>query len=139
LLIDRENLVESDEIGNGEDDIETADCADFFLINHIGRGAEGFAGNGENGVEIADYESFFFANHADRGAEGFAEDGEIGDDKDGVGTANCENFFINHANRCAVSLYSANLVIVIAAVKIASIYRFWICRINSGSFFINYS
>jgi hypothetical protein len=44
-------------------------------------------------------------------------------DENDVGTADCEKFFINHADRCAVSLHSANLIIVIAAVKTASIYR----------------
>jgi hypothetical protein len=110
LLIGRENLVGGDEVEDGEDDVETADCAGFFLINHIGRGAEGFA-----------------------------EDGERGGDEDDIETADCEEFFVNHAGRCAVSLHSANLVVVIAAVKTASIYRSWACRINLGSFFNNHS
>jgi hypothetical protein len=89
LLIGRENLVE-----DSEDDVETADCANFFLINHAGRGTEDFAGNGE------------------------IEGGE-----DGVRIADCEKFFLNYAGRCAVSLHSANLIIIIAAVKTANIYR----------------
>jgi hypothetical protein len=119
LLIDRENLV-----GDDEDGVEIADCAGFFLINYIDRGAEGFAEDDEiGGDEIEDSE---------------IEDDEIGDGEDGVGIADCEKFFLNHADRCAVPLHSANLVIVIAAVKTASMYRFWVCRINLGSFFNSY-
>jgi hypothetical protein len=120
LLIDRENLVEDNENG-----IETANCADFFLINYIGRSAEDFAGgneigNGENDIEIADCADFFFINHIDRGAEGFAGNGE-----NNIEIADCENFFFaNYINRCAVSLHSANLIIIIAIVKTANIYRF---------------
>jgi hypothetical protein len=128
LLIDREDLVKNDKIRDGENGVEIADYADFFLINHIGRSAEGFAGgdeigDGEDDVEIADYEDFFFANHAGRSVEGFAGDGEIGNGEDDIGIADCEKFFVNYAGRCAVSLHSANLVIVIAAVKTASMYR----------------
>jgi hypothetical protein len=95
LLVGREDLVEDNKVGGGEDGIETVDCAGFFLINHT-----------------------------NRGAEDFAEGGKRGGDEDGVGTADCEEFFINYVGRCAVSLHSANLVIIIAAVKTANIYRF---------------
>jgi hypothetical protein len=49
------------------------------------------------------------------GREGL-EGGEIGDDKirddkENIGIADCEKFFLNYANRCAVSLYSANLIV----------------------------
>jgi hypothetical protein len=96
LLIDREDLVKDDKIENGENDIEIADYADFFLINYAGRGAEGFA-----------------------------ENDKIEGDENDIKTANCADFFlINYTDRCAVSLYSANLIIIIAAAKTASIYRF---------------
>jgi hypothetical protein len=49
-------------------------------------------------------------------------DGEIGDDEEGIGTADCEKFFLNYIGRCAVSLYSANLVVDRAAIEIANIY-----------------
>jgi hypothetical protein len=98
-LIDREDLVECD-----KNDIEIADCAGFFLINYIDRGAEDFAGNDE--IE-----------------NGEIRDDEIGDGEDGVGTADYEKFFLNYADRCAVSLHSANLVVIIAVIKTASIYR----------------
>jgi hypothetical protein len=128
LLVGCENLVGDDKIGDGEDDVETADCAGFFLINYAGRSAEGFAEDneiedGEDGVETADCAGFFLINHIGRGAEGFAEDGKIGGGEDNIEIAGCEKFFINYADRCAVSLHSANLVIIIAAVKTASMYR----------------
>jgi hypothetical protein len=119
LLIGRENLV-----GNDENGVETADCAGFFLINYIGRSAEGFAGdnkigNGENDIKIIDCAGFFLINHISRGAEDFAENSE-----NNVEIADCEDFFFaNYTNRCAVSLYSANLIIIIATVKTANIYR----------------
>jgi hypothetical protein len=138
LLIDRENLVGGDKVEDGENGIETVNYAGFFFINYADRSAETFAEDnkvedGENGVEIIDCAGFFFINYISRGAEDFAGNGE-----DDVGIVDCEEFFINYADRCAVSLYSANLIIVIAAVKTANIYRFWIYRINSGSSFNNY-
>jgi hypothetical protein len=90
LLIDRENLVEGD-----KDGVEIVNCADFFFINYI-----------------------------DRGAEDFAENDKIKDNKNDIETADYEKFFLNYTDRCAVSLHSANLVIAIAATKTASIYRF---------------
>jgi hypothetical protein len=123
LLIGREDLVKDNKVEDSEDGIEITDCADFFLINYIDRGADGFAENSEDDIDIADCENFFFANYIGRGAEDFAGNGEIENDEDSVGIADCEKFFVNYADRCAVSLHSANLVIIIAAVKTANIYR----------------
>jgi hypothetical protein len=50
------------------------------------------------------------------------EDGEIGDDENGVETVDCENFFFNYADRCAISLYSANLIINKATIETANTY-----------------
>jgi hypothetical protein len=52
---------------------------------------------------------------------------DLGDDKIGNGendveTADCEEFFLNHAGRCAVSLYSANLIIDKIITETANIY-----------------
>jgi nitrogen regulatory protein PII-like uncharacterized protein len=134
-----ETFAEDNKVRNSENGVEIADCADFFFINHIDRNAETFAendevGDSENNVETADCAGFFLINYTGRGAEGFAESSE-----DGVETADCEKFFVNHIGRCAVSLHSANLVIIIAVVKTASMYRSWVCRINLESFFNNYS
>jgi hypothetical protein len=53
---------------------------------------------------------------------GEIENGEIGGGEEGVGIADCEEFFFNYAGRCAVSLYSANLIIDRAAIEIANTY-----------------
>jgi hypothetical protein len=50
------------------------------------------------------------------------EGGKIGNNKDGIEIANCEKFFFNYADRCAVSLYSANLIIDKATIEIANTY-----------------
>jgi hypothetical protein len=50
------------------------------------------------------------------------EGGEIEDGENGVKIADCEKFFLNYVNRCAVSLYSANLIIDKATVEIANTY-----------------
>jgi hypothetical protein len=50
------------------------------------------------------------------------EDDEIEDDEEDIGTADCEKFFLNYADRCAVSLYSANLIINKAAIETANTY-----------------
>jgi hypothetical protein len=92
------------------------DCKDFVGDDKVR--------DGENGVEIVNCEGFFFANYAGRGVEDFAGNGEIGDDENDIEIADCEKFFINYISRCAVSLHFANLIIVIAAVKTASMYRF---------------
>jgi hypothetical protein len=34
---------------------------------------------------------------------------KIGDNKEDIGIVDCEKFFLNYADRCAVSIYSANL------------------------------
>jgi hypothetical protein len=48
--------------------------------------------------------------------------GEIENNKDGVGIADCEGFFLNYIDRCAISLYFANLVINKAPTKVANMY-----------------
>jgi hypothetical protein len=55
-----------------------------------------------------------------RGGE--IKNNEIGDDEEGVRIADCEKFFFNYIDRCAVSLYFANLIINRAAIEIANIY-----------------
>jgi hypothetical protein len=50
------------------------------------------------------------------------ENGEIEDDEEDIGIANCEKFFFNYIDRCAISVYSANLIINRIAIEIASIY-----------------
>jgi hypothetical protein len=53
---------------------------------------------------------------------GEIENDEIRDNEEGVGIADCEKFFLNYIDRCAVSLYFANLIIDRAAIEIANIY-----------------
>jgi hypothetical protein len=67
-LVGREDLVKDNKVGDGENDVEIADCADFFLINYIDRGIEDFVEDGENDVRIADYVRSFLVSYADRGA-----------------------------------------------------------------------
>jgi hypothetical protein len=50
------------------------------------------------------------------------EDDKIGNSEDGIEIADCEKFFLNYVNRCAILLYSANLIIDRAASEIANIY-----------------
>jgi hypothetical protein len=50
------------------------------------------------------------------------ESGEIKDGENGVGIADCEKFFFNYINRCAVSLHSANLIINKITAEIANTY-----------------
>jgi hypothetical protein len=50
------------------------------------------------------------------------EGGEIGGDKEDVETADCEKFLFNYVNRCAVSVYSANLIIDKITIEITNIY-----------------
>jgi hypothetical protein len=95
LLIDRENLVKNNKIE--DDKVE----------------------DGENGVEIADCEDFFFANHIDCDAEDFAGNSE--NDIEIIDYVRF--FFVSYTNRGAISPYSTNFVIIIAAIKIANIYR----------------
>jgi hypothetical protein len=60
------------------------------------------------------------------GREGLEDDkigdDEIEDDEDNVGTADCEKFFLNYTDRCAVSFHSANLIINRAAIEITNTY-----------------
>jgi hypothetical protein len=70
--------------------------------------------------------------------DGEIEDDKIRDDKKSVETADCEKFFFNYIDRCAVSVHSANLIIDKAIIEIANTYWFWIYRIRSGSFFNNH-
>jgi hypothetical protein len=55
------------------------------------------------------------------GREGL-EGGEIENDEDGVGIADCEKFFLNYADRCAISLHSANLIINRVTVETVNTY-----------------
>jgi hypothetical protein len=53
---------------------------------------------------------------------GEIKDSEIENGEEGVGIADCEKFFLNYINRCAISLHSANLIIDKATVEIANTY-----------------
>jgi hypothetical protein len=53
---------------------------------------------------------------------GKIKNGEIRDDKEDIRIVNCEKFFFNYINRCAVSIYSANLIINKIAIEIANTY-----------------
>jgi hypothetical protein len=53
---------------------------------------------------------------------GEIEDDEIEDNKEDIEIADCKEFFFNYADRCAVSIYSANLIINKAAIEIANTY-----------------
>jgi hypothetical protein len=50
--------------------------------------------------------------------------GEIGSGEEDIGIADCEEFFLNYAGCCAVSVHSANLIVDRAAIETASIYWF---------------
>jgi hypothetical protein len=52
------------------------------------------------------------------------EDDEIEDNEENVGIIDCEKFFFNYVDRCAISLYFANLIVDKAAIEIANIYWF---------------
>jgi hypothetical protein len=47
---------------------------------------------------------------------------EIEDSEEDIGIADCEKFFFNYINRCAVSIHSANLIIDKAAIETANTY-----------------
>jgi hypothetical protein len=47
---------------------------------------------------------------------------EIGGDEEDIRITDYEKFFLNYVDRCAVSLYSANLIIDRAAIEIANTY-----------------
>jgi hypothetical protein len=53
---------------------------------------------------------------------GEIEDDEIGNNEEDIGIADCEKFFLNYINCCAVSIYSANLIINKAAIETANTY-----------------
>jgi hypothetical protein len=53
---------------------------------------------------------------------GEIEDNKIKDNENDIGIANYEKFFLNYTNRCAVSLYSANLIIDKITIETANIY-----------------
>jgi hypothetical protein len=50
------------------------------------------------------------------------ENNKIGNGEKDVEIANCEEFFFNYIDRCAVSVYFANLVMDKAAIEIANTY-----------------
>jgi hypothetical protein len=50
------------------------------------------------------------------------ENDEIEDDKNNIEIADYEKFFFNYVDRCAVLLYSANLIIDKAASETANTY-----------------
>jgi hypothetical protein len=52
------------------------------------------------------------------------EGDKIKDGEDDVEIVDYEKFFLNYAGRCAILLHFANFVIIITAVKTASMYRF---------------
>jgi hypothetical protein len=58
----------------------------------------------------------------DKIEDGEIEDDEIEDDEKDVGITDCEKFFFNYADRCAVSVHSANLIVNKIAIEIASTY-----------------
>jgi hypothetical protein len=53
---------------------------------------------------------------------GEIRDGKIEDDEKDIGIADCEEFFLNYIDRCAVSIYSANLIINKTAIETANTY-----------------
>jgi hypothetical protein len=50
------------------------------------------------------------------------ENNEIKDNKEDIEIADYEKFLFNYADRCAVSIYFANLIINRAAIEIANTY-----------------
>jgi hypothetical protein len=57
------------------------------------------------------------------GRENLVGRNEVGDSEDGVGIADCENFFlISYIDRGTVSSHSANFVIDIVTAETASTY-----------------
>jgi hypothetical protein len=53
---------------------------------------------------------------------GEIKDNKIENDEDDIGIIDCEKFFLNYTDRCAVSLYFANLIINKITIEIASTY-----------------
>jgi hypothetical protein len=58
----------------------------------------------------------------DKIENGEIEDDKIGDDEEDIKIADCEEFFLNHIDRCAISIYSGNLIINKAATETANTY-----------------
>jgi hypothetical protein len=50
------------------------------------------------------------------------KNGEIEKGEEDIETADCEKFFLNYADRCAISLHSANLIINKATIETANTY-----------------
>jgi hypothetical protein len=50
------------------------------------------------------------------------KDNEIRNNEKNVEIADCEEFLFNYIDRCAVSVYSANLVVNRAAIETANMY-----------------
>jgi hypothetical protein len=53
---------------------------------------------------------------------GEIENNEIGDDEEDIEIVDCEKFLFNYADRCAVSIYFANLIMNKVAIEIANTY-----------------
>jgi hypothetical protein len=58
----------------------------------------------------------------DKIEDGEIKDSEIKENEKDVEIVNYEKFFLNHTDRCAVSIYSANLIIDRAVIEIANTY-----------------
>jgi hypothetical protein len=58
----------------------------------------------------------------DKIEDGKIKDNEIENNEKNIGIANCEKFFLNYINCCAVSVYSTNLIINKAAIETANTY-----------------
>jgi hypothetical protein len=53
---------------------------------------------------------------------GKIKDGEIKDNNKDIEIADCEKFFHNYIDYCAISLHSANLIVDKIAIEIANTY-----------------
>jgi hypothetical protein len=54
--------------------------------------------------------------------DGEIKDNEIGNDEKNIEIADCEKKILNYADRCAISLYFANLIVDKAAIEIVNTY-----------------
>jgi hypothetical protein len=50
------------------------------------------------------------------------ENDKIRDDEKDIEIADCEKFFFNYTDRCAISIHSANLIIDKTTIEIANTY-----------------
>jgi hypothetical protein len=50
------------------------------------------------------------------------ENDVIENNEENIETADCEKFFLDYINRCAISIHSASLIINKAAIEIANTY-----------------